>query len=446
MRTRTPGGSYENGRLPSSRRLVRRLSRCCLAALAVGGLATCRHPQPAEPAPQPALADSREAQRDFRSIVGRWLEASPETRGALEQPLRDFIRRYPSDDLGRPARVYLAWILIQRKELTAARELVARARSGPAGSVQDFAVVTDAAILIRMGKPDAALELLVPLQGKIIDPTERLVFGEQLVQAALGGRRWRRAVDSMLDWLAEAPPENRENVQAAIERLLSRIPVLALERALISLDQQSSAADQASARAPAREALRKALRSYLVRVALDRHDPELARRLIDSGPPTLRRGDTGAALLQLASSGAVAARVAGRTVGLLLSLASPATQRRSAEVAFGLSRALGLPAPVSRPDVVRLLTRDDGAGLEAALSGLAGDGAAILVAGVDAPSARAASAFAETAGIPVVVLHHLADVSTTGYTFVLGVDLGVTTDLLEQALVGPDGALPPRVD
>ena len=58
---------------------------------------------------------------------------------------------------------------MQRRDLDAALRQVRRAEKGPAGSARDFATVTEAAILIRMGRPEPALALLGPLQGKIID-------------------------------------------------------------------------------------------------------------------------------------------------------------------------------------------------------------------------------------------------------------------------------------
>ena len=80
----------------------------------------------------------------------------PKCGTALERPLRDYIARYPKEDLARVVRVYLAWVLIQKRELSEARALADAARTGPAGSVRDFAVVTEAAILIRLGSRPAA--------------------------------------------------------------------------------------------------------------------------------------------------------------------------------------------------------------------------------------------------------------------------------------------------
>ncbi len=341
---------------------------------------------------------------------------------------------------------------MQRRDLDAALAQVRRAEHGPNGSARDFATVTEAAILIRMGRPEPALALLGPLQGKMIDPTERHIYGEQLVQAALGGRRWRRAIGYMVDWLAQTTPEYRDEVQLAVTQQLPRIPTRALERNLESLDQDATDPAAAPARAPARDWLSKTMREVLARVAVERRDVGLARRLLASAPAALRRGETGTALVRLAASGAVAARVKGRAVGLVLSLGNAQVRRHSAGVVKGLTRTLGLPAAAAEPGAVRLLTRDDSdtsGGMDRALAELAGDGAAVLVAGMDAAGARRASAFAETSGIPVMVMHHLALSADAEYTFVLGIDFAETEDKLSDALrdgatelatAGPGGA------
>jgi len=452
MRQRIRGGCYENPPLTSSRwadpRCRSRLGWLPLLLLVL----SCGDHQAPVSAPKPVLSDSRAAQREFRPLEQRWRRGDREERAGLERPLRDFIRRYPADDQSRLARVYLAWILMQRRNLDAALVEVRRAEKGPEGSARDFATVTEAAILIRMGRPEPALALLGPLQGKIIDPLERHIYGEQLMQAALGGRRWRRAIGHMVDWLAQTTREYREEIRLAVTRQLPRIPARALERNLESLDQDATDPTAAPARVPARDWLRKTLRQYLAELALERSDVALARRLLESGPSSLRRGKMGTALVRLAASGAVAARVKGRAVGLVLSLDTAAVRRRSTDLVQGLTRTLGLPAAAAQPGSVRLLTRDDtkaSGGMERALAELAGDGAAVLVAGVDTDGARQASVFAEASGIPVMVMHHLPLSAEAEYTFVLGIDFAATEAKLSEALrdggtelatAGPGGA------
>ncbi len=419
----------------------------------LAGLGACSGAHQDDLRPDAALAGSLGAQREFRAIHEAWIAAAPDKRVALEPRIRRFLAGHPADDRARVVRVYLAWIRIQQGRLDEARKVVAATQRGPAGSTRDFAVVTEAAILSRQGKPDQALALLAPLDGKIVDPDERLVYGEELVHAAIGARRWRSAIGYMLDWLAQAAPEDREAVERQIERLLDGVPTRALEGSLVDLDQEAQKGEGSSSRTPAQRWLRKSLRARLARLALERGDAALAKRLIDSGPAALRASEQGDQLARLAARGQVVPRVAGRAVGLLLSVATTDSRRRSAAVAAGMSRALGLPKAAGRADAVRLVARDDGgdvAGTEHALAELAGDGAAILVAGVDADGAARAARYAASQSIPVILLARTPDDAGDGYGFNIGADDARATQTLLDALqaagakhvarVGPGGA------
>src|SRR5690606_6297586 len=131
-------------------------------------------------------------------------------RAELSAKLVNFLERHGGDPRARLVRLYLAWILIDRGDLEAAGALVKQTRGGPAGSAHDFADVARARILVREGKPELALALLDPLEGKIVDAEERVLYGEQRVIAALASQRHTEAVSYALQWLAEAPPEDRE--------------------------------------------------------------------------------------------------------------------------------------------------------------------------------------------------------------------------------------------
>jgi hypothetical protein len=179
------------------------------------------------------------------------------------------------------------------------------------------------------------------------------------------------------------------------------------------------------------------VRARLTRLALDSRDGALARRLLDSARSGQRRSDEVALLSRIATSSSMLPRIAGRAVGLALSLQDPTTRRRSAHVAAGLARALDLPRSSSDPNAVRLITRDDGdtGRLEHALAALAGEGAAILIAGLDEASASEAQRYAETASIPVILLHPpKVAARASGFSFVLGAPLGADHELLTAAL------------
>jgi hypothetical protein len=129
-------------------------------------------------------------------------------------------------------------------------------------------------------------------------------------------------------------------------------------------------------------------------------------------------------LSDLAATSSVSARVEGRALGVVLEVADAEVGRRSSELVSGMTRALGLPSAAPRPDGVQLVTRDatEPADLSRALSGLAGDGATILVAGLTDETAAAASLFAERTKTPVLLLRRPPALDPrSSFSFVLGV-------------------------
>ena len=135
--------------------------------------------------------------------------------------------------------------------------------------------------------------------------------------------------------------------------------------------------------------------------------------------------------------------IAGRAVGLFLSVGSPESRRRSAAVAAGAARELARAAPHTE-----LIVRDDaGLGERAlgVLSTLASDGAAVLIAGVDDESAAKAAEFAEKTQIPVLLLRPPLDERARRYGFVVGADERVEVEAIGAALLGAGRQRPVRV-
>jgi hypothetical protein len=150
-------------------------------------------------------------------------------------------------------------------------------------------------------------------------------------------------------------------------------------------------------------------------------DATLARQLLDTAPAALRTSDSGAKLAGIASGGQTMPLIVGRSLGVVLSLANPELRRRSASVATGLARGLGLPDALAKPGSVHLISQEDGgttAGALEAMRELSAEGAAILVAGIDANSADAAARFAHENEIPVLLIEQPATASSEA--FVLG--------------------------
>jgi hypothetical protein len=417
-------------------------------------LPTCRQRALGGEQPAASLAASPAAQTEYRSLESDWNAMAPAERLGLEPRLREFLHTHGDDPRAQVVRVYLGWVLIERGRLAEASEVLAPVREGPAGVTRDFAQVADAAILLGRGQPERALFVLRALDGKLIDPAARLAFAELHVRAALGARRWHEALEAMVDWIADAQPETAERAQRAIEAWLPRVPPGPAERSLGELQRGGSEQNPVAQRAPARAWLARALRARLSAVALERADAALARRLLATAPATARKSEVGQMLARLTAGVTARPQVAGRAFGLVLSVGSAELRRRSAAVAAGVTRALGLLDSSRGAPSVRLITRDE-AGTEAAMSealaSLAGDGAVMLAAGLGRAGADQARAYAEGAHIPVLLLYPptRADPAPS-YTFVLGADpeeaLGLLTGELGRlgarriARVGGDGA------
>jgi len=432
---------------PSS--AVRR-RRAVLAALAglLGGAAAvgagCRAPDAKAPRPTPVLVSDRAAQAELRAIELAWGDASLADRAALEPRLRAFLARYPADDGCRLARVYLAFILAARGDAEAAEAMVAPVRRGPLGAARDLAEVAAARGLLARGRAREALALLEPLAGRLIGGGERALHAEATALAATATGESARAIDAMEAWLVDVPAAQRQEALATVARLLERCPRPLLERTAAALDARA-ATTPGEPNAAARDALRQAIRTRLMQAALDERDAELAQRLVARSPTALLRDTRGEALVALAATGVVAPRVVGRTVGVVLSLQTADSRRRSAAVVAGVSRALR--ARSNAAALVQLVTRDDGGDPEAtgtALAALAGEGAGVLVAGVDVDGAGRALAYASAAGVPVLILSPpAAPAPPDGYGFVIGIDAAASRGALEAALTAAaPGSIP----
>lgn len=317
-------------------------------------------------------------------------------------------------------RVLVAFDCVSRGLLPEARSLTTQVRER-LGSVRDFSLVVEAYALLRESKPDAAWQVLEPLAGKIVDPDERLVFSELRLRVATTARRYERAVQAAEELLAEAPVEAQSGFEDTIREQFRTAPKAELVVILARFEHLP--ADD-SATSQAREWIRRMLREQLVAIAVREKDAALARTLLDSAPAALRASASGSALVGIAGGAQSVPLIQGRSIGVALSLGTPELRRRSANLAAGLSRALGLPASSAAPAAVRLISQDDGgnaAGTVEALRDLAAQGAAILVAGVDGASADLAARFAEENAIPVLLVQPPATVvGPYRQAFVLG--------------------------
>ena len=380
-----------------------RLASAALAALAASApLASCRQAQNEVGLPEASLSASAAAQTSYRNLRAAWFSGSTSERRKLEPDLRRFLLRYPSEESSDMVRVLLAFDCVSRGSLQEARVLIAQVRV-PVGAVHDFSRVAEAYALLRESKPDAAWSVLEPLSGKIVDSDERLLFSELRLRAASSARSYLRAVQAAVELLAEAPSEGRSALENLVREQFLAAGKADLVDSLASIEQASTDESQS---AQAREWLRKLLRERLVAIAVREKDAALARSLLDTAPAALRVSATGSALVGIAGGVQSRPLISGRAIGVALALGNAELRRRSASLVAGLTRGLRSPAAPSAPGAVQLITQDDvsSAGTVEALRTLAAEGAAILVAGFDGPTADVAVRFAEENSIPVLLV------------------------------------------
>lgn len=398
-------------------------------ALGVGG---CGGARGAEEPPVPALSGSPAAQAELRALLQRFAGGAREERVALRPALEGFRRRHPRDPLARVAEAHLAWIALDEGDLARAEATAAPLAQKEPGTTRDLAQVVQGAALRRRGRAREAYAALRPLVGKLIDSYVRALLNEEAVTAASDAGLWRPAIDLAGVWLRESTDDERPAAAARIAALIRKAPPEELVRQLRG--RQAAVPENLPA---AEVELRRLLSERLAMVARERKDARLAQELLATSGPLL--GAQGDAVAQLAA-GATRARVGAPTVGLLLSVRTPETRRRSVEAAAGVAFGLGLLGQSDRAlSPVRLVSRDDGAAEDdrtaEALTSLSAEGAAVLIGGFDRGQATAAAAFARSAEMPVLLLHPPDPGIAQGpFVFVLGEDPARVSAALVAAL------------
>jgi len=373
-------------------------------------------------APVAALG-TLESEPEFRPLMRKWVLGSPDQRQALDAELAAFTRRHPQGQLARVAQVLRAWNALDREALDESRRLAQAGLLGPPGVPNDLATLVVGAADRRQGKHVEALARLRPLLHKLLDGYATELLNEELVEAAIGARRWDEAVRFMEVWQREAEPGSSRAVAARIEQLLAEVPSKELYAAL----HQRAVDGQLES---GMEMARLVAQQLAVKVVAAR-DTTLARLLLKEHGALL--GRYGEAVARLAAD-TTRGRVRARTVGLLLALETTAQRRRSADVVAGMTFGLGLPG--SR---ARLVSRPGGGTDESvriAMAELAAEGAAVIVAGLDPARSGEVVRYARQHSLPVVLLTPDAAGSHRGETvvFLAGVDPSQTVGALSEAL------------
>jgi hypothetical protein len=391
--------------------------------------------QRTEPVPVAELSSSPEAAAAFSAIRDAWNDPERASLADRRAAIERYLARYPRDGRIPFARIALALVaLAQGDDATAGTELELTLDTPP-GSAHDLWTIATARRLRLHDSPGAALALLRPLVGKNVDPTVRSVFEDELLLSALAMRSASEdyeAISYMDAWLRSSGEDEKAHAVARVTELVEQLPKEVLVGALQAMRAQRASFGYGLD-------IERILAARLVHIATTSDDAELARILLDTEPNAIANaGDAGARLGELATSRRGLNVVQGRTVGLLLPTESPALRDESADVLRGVMWALGMPrgvrararpladggagatfatcAPLEpAPDLdepspeegLRLITRDDAGSVdrtEVSLDELVGDGAAIVIAGLDAETSARAVKWGDAHAVPVVVL------------------------------------------
>ncbi len=418
------------------------MARAVRGALLALALVACGRARD-EPVPRPAFGLTLDASLSFEPLREAW-ERRDVPPSELRPRLEHHIQRFPRDATVATIRLYLALLLMQEGNFYGADGQIALLAATPRalkpGPERDLFEIARAKSLRHRGDDEGALRVLQPLAGKVIDETTRGIFLEELSLAALGARDDYEAVAYMDAWLRGVSEDKREQTRAKITQALEKILPSVVEgvyRVMRTRGAQSGYGPE----------IQRLVAVRLASIAVTNNDANLARWLLDATPGGADAlGESGPGVLELAASRRGLREVQGRTVGLLLPIRSGELRDQSAEVLRGVSWALELPRPYAdRADAVRLVTRNDAAGggndgSELAMEELLGEGAAVVIAGLDGESADRALRWGEAHGLPVLLLHPpVKEPTPTGAGFVLGESRATQVSVLGRALAA-DGA------
>jgi hypothetical protein len=233
-------------------------------------------------------------------------------------------------------------------------------------------------------------------------------------------------------WLRASSDDERSETIERVSALVEKLPKEVLIGALQAMRAQRASLGYGAE-------IERILSERLVHIATANDDAELARMLMDADAGVVvLTGDAGIALSELATSRRGLNVVAGRTVGLLLPTGSAGLREEAASVlrgfmwAFGMPRGAGGPPPLAvddgraappqpcappgdapgaddrmADDGARFATRSDSGPddrTDASLDELAGEGASVIVAGLDPQTAARALRWSEQHGVVVATL------------------------------------------
>ena len=358
----------------------------------------------------------------------------------LAARFRRFLNTYPNDRTTPLARLELGHVLLDQKDVEGARAELARVPEPPLGNEHDFWLALRARLLRADKQSDAALAILQPLVGTVVDTPLRTTLLEEVAVASIDAKRSLEAVAYLDGWLRSVPPHEHKAAHERVRDELQRVAPNVLAETMLAMQGEGGGGYSPE--------LQRLVAESLAKHALDAQDTQLAQRLIASSLGKYLTGSaTGQDLRDLATSLRGAHAVTARTVGLVLPTQTAELRDAAADAARGAAFALGLPRAHDTDDATRLVTRADSGGpgtLEASLEEVAGAGAAIIVAGFDETDAERACAWGEKNRLPVITL---AAPTTPGhdFCFVAGETRDISVTLLVAELAKRSGKRHPKV-
>lgn len=381
--------------------------------------------------PTSALGSTTDAQRAFADIRAAFVDVG-RGRAAVRLSLERFLDKYPDDGLAPLAHAYLGHVLIDLGDDASATKEIGHLVDVKTGSTQpgtagDLASLALGRLWRRAGKSDDAYTLLRSLVGKLLDPWARSILDAEVTLAALDAKYEYEALAYMDTWLRDVPEDERNAIRERIRTMLEKIPRASLEGAFRGMTAEGSAGYGTE--------VRRLVAERLAQVAIQQNDPHLARWLLDvDSAGRLIPTDLTLSLQDVASAKRGELAVMGRSIGLVLPTSKPAVREVAADVARGAAYALGLPrTDPGAGDAVALLTKSDAGNLSIALEELAGEGAALVIAGFDSAGANDALSFADRRQVPVITLA-MPSAPPNKWAFVLGESDSKQLGVLEAEL------------
>jgi hypothetical protein len=334
-------------------------------------------------------------QAGFSEYEEQW--ARGERLDVLRRDLVAWIARHPRDPASLRASAYVSVLCALEGDFACARLHGLRVKAASArGASRDLVSLSEARVVRMSGSPEAALELLRPLAGKWVDQAAAAIFLEELAQAALSSHVEFEALGYLDAWLEASKGDDFEKVKARVLSLIRGLPRTVLEPSYAVMKQRGKDSGYGLE-------LRRLCAERLAEIAIETSDSNMARGLLEGANIGIAR-ELAKALEELAVSTKGFRVVRGKTVGLLLPVSTSALRDESAEVLRGVSFALGLSG-LGR--VTRLVTRDSPAEadrMEVALEELAGEGASLIIGGLEPVAASRLLAWGAASQMSVIAL------------------------------------------